>query len=202
MSFRENSILTFFLVLLFFLSCNNSLAAIYTFVDEDGVVHFTNIKPRNREFKVLIPEAYPSRARSQELKSRENYDSLIRFYSKKYNVDPLLVKAVIMAESNFEPQAVSRKGAMGLMQLMPETARMLNIQDAFDPEENIKGGTLYLRILKDYFNEDLDLVLAAYNAGPKRVIESRMNVPPIEETIQYIKRVKFFYRKLKALNES
>lgn len=175
--------------------------AIYTFVDENGIVHFTNIKPRAGNFRILIPDSDPSYKGRQPQKLNETYDPIIYLYSRKFNVDPLLVKAVIMAESNFNPQAVSKRGAMGLMQIMPETARMLNLKDIFDPEENIKGGTLYLRILKDWFKEDLDLVLAAYNAGPKRIIENRMSIPPIEETVQYVKRVKYFYRKLKSLNE-
>ena len=196
---KEKAMIAFLIFFAIFLEVAE--CAIYTFVDEEGVVHFTNVKPKNREFRVLIPDSNFHRKGSYGLRSNESYDPIIHFYSQKYKVDPLLVKAVIMAESNFDPYAISRRGAMGLMQLMPDTARMLNLKDVFDPEENIRGGTLYLRILKDYFNEDLDLVLAAYNAGPKRVLESRKNIPPVEETIQYVKRVKYFYRKLKSLRD-
>lgn len=177
-----------------------SEAAIYSFVDEDGVIHFTNIKPRGREYVVLIPE---SEVKSDEsrLSYKRDYDKLIENYGRKYNVDPKLIKAVIIAESNFNPYAVSRRGAMGLMQLLPETARMLNVRNIFDPEENIRAGVQYLRMLKDHFRGNLDLVLAAYNAGPKRVYENRMNVPQISETIEYVRKVKELYTRLKGLND-
>jgi len=112
----------------------------------------------------------------------------------------LLVKAVMKAESNFNPGAVSPKGAQGLMQLMPGTAKLMKVDDPFDPDDNIKGGTGYLRVLHEVFKGDIDLVLAGYNAGPMRVVEHNMKVPPIEETKNYIKRVKQYYNKLKSDN--
>ncbi len=192
------SLLLFFVILLTFGVVHS---AIYTYVDEHGVIHFTNVKPINRKYEVLIPERKSFSSQGKIRKSENDYEEIIRYYAKKYNVDPLLVKAVIIAESNFNPHAVSRRGAVGLMQIMPETAKMLNLKNLFDPEENIKGGTLYLKILKEHFNDNLDLVLAAYNAGPKRVIESKMNFPAIEETINYVKRVKDIYFRLKLLNK-
>lgn len=199
MSFQNRTVVLFICFFLFF-SYGLVFSAIYTYVDENGVIHFTNVKPIMKPYKVLIPEReYGSK--KEKIRDGKKYEPIIHFYSKKYDVDPHLIKAVILAESNFNPYAVSRKGALGLMQLMPETARMLNLKNVFDPEENIRGGTLYLRMLKDYFNDNLDLVLAAYNAGPKRVIESGRNVPKIEETIQYIKKVKRHYFSLKSVNE-
>ncbi|MEO0185844.1 MAG: lytic transglycosylase domain-containing protein [candidate division WOR-3 bacterium] len=114
-----------------------------------------------------------------------DYDHIINHYSQIYNVDPLLVKLIIQKESHFNPRAVSRSGAMGLMQLMPETARRLGVKKPFDPEQNIKGGIRFLRDLFIMFDGDLELTLAAYHAGPG--IVKRMNrVPSIPETIAYV----------------
>ena len=100
-------------------------------------------------------------------------------------------------ESNFNPRAVSCKGAQGLMQLMPDTARFMNVTDPFDPEDNIKGGTKYLKYLDGIFAGNRELILAAYNAGPGRVIEYNMNVPPYEETKTYVQRVQSYYNQLR-----
>jgi soluble lytic murein transglycosylase-like protein len=108
--------------------------------------------------------------------------------AKKHNVDPKLVKAVISAESNWNPKAVSHKGAVGMMQLMPKTANDLGVSNRYNPEENIEGGVKYLRHLLDKFNGNLTLELAAYNAGPARV-EKDNRVPSIPETVNYVKRV-------------
>jgi len=126
---------------------------------------------------------------------------LISYHSSSHGVDPSLVKAVVMAESNFNPYAVSPKGAQGLMQLMPDTAKLMKVTDPFDPDDNIRGGTKYLKFLEETFQGNLELMLAAYNAGPSRVIENKMNIPPIEETRTFIKKVKQFYNKLKYRNE-
>ncbi len=114
--------------------------------------------------------------------------SIVKEASKRYNVPVALILAVINAESGFDPYAVSPKGAMGLMQLMPETVKLLQIKDPFDINENILGGTKYLRILIDKFGNDARKILAAYNAGPN-VIERYSGVPPYPETITYIKKV-------------
>jgi soluble lytic murein transglycosylase len=102
----------------------------------------------------------------------------------------------MLAESRGDPTVVSQKGAQGLMQIMPDTAHDLELRNPFDPEENIEAGARYLKQLHQLFKGNLELVLAAYNAGPQRVIQN-MSVPPISETINYIKRVKLYYDKLK-----
>lgn len=116
------------------------------------------------------------------------YDHLIRAASKKYSLDPALVKAVIHAESRFDPQAVSPKGAMGLMQLDPLTVKELQIKDPFNPKHNIYGGVKYLRELLDTFEGNKHLALAAYNAGPNRVHRHK-GVPPFKDTKKYLAKV-------------
>ncbi|MCX7965483.1 MAG: lytic transglycosylase domain-containing protein [Syntrophorhabdaceae bacterium] len=192
---RLKTILIFLLFIPF-----NVLAGIYGYIDSRGVYHFTNIVPVGKKYHVIVPD----RTRSVVYKDVKNtdYDKLIYEYSKAHGVDPSLVKAIVMAESNFNPFAVSPKGAQGLMQLMPDTARLVNVENPFDPHENIKGGIKYLKMLDEIFKGDLELILAAYNAGPARVMEHKMNIPPIEETRTYIKRVKHYYNRLKRQNES
>lgn len=116
------------------------------------------------------------------------YDAVIDAESKRYDVDAALVSALIRAESNYEPRAVSRKGARGLMQLMPATARRLDVRRPFDPVSNVRGGVRYLRELLDRFDGNPELVLAAYNAG-ENAVESHGGVPPYRETVGYVKRI-------------
>jgi transglycosylase-like protein with SLT domain len=119
---------------------------------------------------------------------RTPYDAVIEAEAKRYNIDASLVSALIRAESNYEPYAVSRKGARGLMQLMPATARRLSVHRPFDPVSNVRGGVRYLRELLERFEQKPDLVLAAYNAG-ENAVESYGGVPPYRETAGYIKRI-------------
>jgi hypothetical protein len=116
------------------------------------------------------------------------YDAVISAEARRYNVDAALVSALIRAESNYSPYAVSRKGARGLMQLMPATARRLDVRRPFDPASNVRGGVRYLRELLDRFDQKPDLVLAAYNAG-EGAVESYGGVPPYRETVGYVKRI-------------
>ena len=132
-------------------------------------------------------------APSSAKKSPTLYDPYIRQASSKHQLDPELVKAVIKQESNFNRRDVSNKGAVGLMQLMPETARGLGVQDAFDPWENIHGGTRYLKMMLKNFNGDLSKALAAYNAGPGAV-KKYGAVPPYRETEGYVRNVLRYYR--------
>ncbi len=117
-----------------------------------------------------------------------SYDELIEREAKRWNVDASFVSALIRAESNYEPRAVSRKGARGLMQLMPATARRLSVARPFDPASNVRGGVRYLRELLDRFGNRPELVLAAYNAG-EGAVESYGGVPPYRETVAYVRRV-------------
>lgn len=116
------------------------------------------------------------------------YADLIRSASQKYGVDQELIASVILVESNFNPQAVSRRNARGLMQLLPETAQRFAVTNIFDPSQNIDAGTRYLKELLEQYKQDLALTLAAYNAGPERVDRYR-GVPPIAETVSYVRRV-------------
>jgi soluble lytic murein transglycosylase len=181
----------------------HGMCGIYGYIDESGIYHFTNIKPaNNKKYKVVVPDTpKPSLAFYSKTINTDQYDMIIKQHSYNHGVDPSLVKAVMKAESNFNPQAVSPKGAQGLMQLMPDTARNMSVYDPFDPDDNIRGGTKYLKLLDDTFQGNLELILAAYNAGPNRVKEHNMNVPPFEETRNFIKRVKHFYNKLKNTHE-
>jgi soluble lytic murein transglycosylase len=118
---------------------------------------------------------------------------MISRFSRQHQLHPALIRAVIKAESDFDPMAVSRAGAVGLMQLMPQTAVQLEVQDLFDPEDNIGGGTKYLRQLLDRFRGNLPLALAAYNAG-EHVVDRYRALPPIDETRQYVRKVLRYYR--------
>ncbi len=167
-----------------------SRADIYKYVDQDGVTHFTNI-PTSKQYQLILKE---KRVQFKLGPNFEKFDAAIHRTSEKYGLDSALVKAVIRAESNFNPTAVSRVGARGLMQLMPGTAYSLQVADSFQPEENIDGGVRYLRYLLNLFKGNLHLALAAYNAGEKTV--HRYNgIPPYQETRTYVQRVLHFFRK-------
>lgn len=126
---------------------------------------------------------------SGAIKAPAAFAPLIQQAAQKYGVDPDLISAVIQAESSFNPHAISRVGAQGLMQLMPATARALGVTNAFDPAQNIEGGTKYLRQLLDQFGGNEALAVAAYNAGPNAVKKYGNNIPPYQETQNYVKRV-------------
>jgi soluble lytic murein transglycosylase-like protein len=126
---------------------------------------------------------------SHSVKIRERlFDSIIRQAASRYQVDPYLVKAIIMAESSYNPKAISKKGAKGLMQLMPKTAKALGVEDSFNPEHNINAGVKYFKQLLNQFNGDVKLALAAYNAGSKRVKKYK-GIPPYKATQYYVKKV-------------
>lgn len=163
----------------------------YSYTDSSGVVHFTNV-PSKPEYKPIWGQPHISSRSHQEFL----YDTHITDAARLFDLDPLLIKAVIKRESNFNPKAVSAKGAVGLMQLMPSTARDMNVTDRYDPRDNIFGGSRYLKHLSKLFSGDLDLVLASYNAGPERILSTR-TIPDIRETKQFVKSVRRFYRRYK-----
>lgn len=176
---------------------------IYVYVDEQGVRHYTNAPTSGRYKPVKLrrlnnePRQRPvSASHSYGKGSSGNpalYEEYIRQASLTHGLDPLLVKAIIKVESDFNRYAVSSSGAQGLMQLMPETARDLRVENPFDPLQNINGGTRYFKNLLNTYDNDLSLSLAAYNAGPGRV-EINGSLPRIRETREYVQRVIMHYR--------
>lgn len=192
------------------ITAQHSYADIYKFVDDAGVVHFSNVPqgddievvvrekpvPMRNDGPVLTPHSRlkeESRAvipgAGEPLDGGVPYSDIINAKCAKYGVEPQLVRAIIKAESNFNPNAVSSKGAVGLMQLMPETAAYLNVNNSYDPEQNIDGGVRYVRYLLDNFGGDVELTVAAYNCGEGRVLRNGNCVPEIKETKNYVKKV-------------
>lgn len=189
-----------------------SEAQVFRYVDKDGVLHFTNVPtlPNQVKTPTMPPYAanlvnkmrsssprpfYPYRSLvpACNLVNHSLYDPHIQYSCRRYGLDHRLVKALIRTESAFDPGALSPKGAMGLMQLMPGTSRDMGVMNPFDPVENIDGGVRYLRFLMDRFNNNLSLALAAYNAGPEAV-QKHGGIPPFEETRNYVQKVLDIYK--------
>ena len=170
-------------------------ADIYRYIDENGVMHFTNTPTSSVQNYRLFLKEKPTLKRRY---STEQYDDLISDASERYGVDFPLLKAIIKAESDFDPLAVSKKGATGLMQIMPQNFKLLGINDPFDPWQNINGGARYFKQMFDRFNGKLALSLAAYNAGPTAV-DRYKTIPPYEETEEYVRRVLKYYYNYKNL---
>jgi soluble lytic murein transglycosylase-like protein len=184
-----------------------AMADIYSFKDERGVVHFTNMPNGDRRFKLIRKEERPSGGQASVGAARVaqlfmpaqadilRYSSIIDAASKTHGVDGALVHAVITAESGYNAAAVSKAGARGLMQLMPDTAARYGVRNIHDPRENINGGVRYLRDLMTMFNGNIELAVAAYNAGENAVIRAGNRIPPYAETVHYVPKVLGFYRK-------
>ena len=170
-------------------------ADIYMYIDPDGVVHFTNVPTSSEtDYRLYIKE---KRKAHHSRYSEKLYDSYIKQAAELNGVAYPLLKAIIKAESDFNPRAVSKKGALGLMQLMPENVKRMNISDPFDPWENINGGARYFREMLDRFQGKLSLSLAAYNAGPTTVERYDYRIPPYRETEDYVEKVLSYYYKYK-----
>jgi soluble lytic murein transglycosylase-like protein len=182
-----------FSLALFFFAFSDCRGDIYKYVDAEGIIHITNVPT-----DATIPYVLLIREKRVIIELKGNiatYEDLIAKASERYRVHPALVKAVIKAESNFNHRAVSPVGARGLMQLMPATAAMLQVEDSFHPENNIDGGVRYLRYLMNLFNGNLPLVLAAYNAGENTVLRYNNRIPPYQETRTYVRRVLDYFEK-------
>ena len=180
------------------------LAEVYKFTDKDGIVHYTNIRPADQQrFKTFSFPCYASDPSCNQLDwekiplNRRAFSDEIEAAADEFAVDDALIRAIIHAESAYQPEALSPKGAQGLMQLMPATQAELQIVDVFDPLSNIEGGTQYLSRLLAQFDQSVELATAAYNAGPGAVQEYG-GIPPYKETREYVRRVKILYRRYRS----
>jgi soluble lytic murein transglycosylase-like protein len=174
---------------------------IYTYVDADGMRHYTDI-PDNNRYRLLVLSSSDrtvsgDRYDSMLLAKAGQYDSIIERAALAASVEPNLLRAVIVVESGFNPRAVSKRGAVGLMQLMPATATRFGVSNRYDPRENVHAGARYLRFLIDRFGQDVSLALAAYNAGEEAVNRNGGRIPPFTETMAYVPRVLKIYRMLR-----
>jgi soluble lytic murein transglycosylase-like protein len=175
---------------------------IYTYVDANGERHYTDVPDNNRyRLLVLSPHdrtASGDRYDSMLLAKAGRYDSMIENAAHSASVEANLLRAVIVVESGFNSRAVSKRGAVGLMQLMPATASRFGVSNRYDPRENIHGGAQYLKFLINRFGQDVRLALAAYNAGEDAVVRNGGQIPPFSETMAYVPRVLRIYQMLTA----
>lgn len=192
-------VLTVILVLLVSGYClfHPAWATIYVYNSDDGTVNLSNV-PADSRYTVLIPApgepAEPGKPTSN-LANKILYDSMVDEVAGNYGLDSALLHAVISVESRYNPKAVSKKGAAGLMQLMPLITKHYGVADPLDPKQNLHGGAKYLRDLLKNYNNDTSLALAAYNAGETAVAKYGNRIPPFRETEDYVPRVLVFYRK-------
>jgi soluble lytic murein transglycosylase-like protein len=173
-------------------------AVLYSFVDENGVTHYTNVPSDPRFRKVPGSTAPPMTRSGAGEASAERYETEIARCADTHGVDSALVKAVIKTESNYDNRAISRAGAQGLMQLMPATSRLRNVDNPFNPSQNIEGGVRHLKYLLSTFG-DTKLALAAYNAGENAVRKYNNSVPPYPETKDYVSKVLSHYGRYSGL---
>ncbi|MEW5742917.1 MAG: lytic transglycosylase domain-containing protein [Myxococcota bacterium] len=184
---------------------------IYKYVEKDGTIVYTNVPPKGAasrnarrvegEFRPAPSPAAPARVTTSSSKALTEYDDYIEEAALRYRIPANLVRAVMHAESAFDPNAVSVVGASGLMQLMPKTAQEMFVKDIFDVKENIEGGVRYLRVLANEFDGDMVKMVAAYNAGPDAVKKYGGQVPPYQETQLYVRKVLSLYFQYKAKSE-
>ena len=185
-----------------------AMADVYGYVDGEGTTYLSNV-PSDQRYQVLVSEERPSNvsvlrrterrlATPGTMAAKAGYQDMVEQVAKSNGLEAALLHAVISVESHYNAQAVSKKGAAGLMQLMPATARRYGVADAFDPVQNLQGGAKYLRDLLALFNSDIGLALAAYNAGENAVMRYGNRIPPFRETKDYVPRVLGFYRKYQA----
>jgi soluble lytic murein transglycosylase-like protein len=173
---------------------------IYKYVDADGLAHFTD-KPDSRRYKLfdLTPKGLTRSGDRYDpglLARAAQYDAIIEAEAKSAGVEPNLLRAVIVVESGFNSRAVSTRGAVGLMQLMPATATRFGVSDRYDPRQNVRGGALYLGFLINRFRQNVRLALAAFNAGEDAVDRNSGRIPPFIETLEYVPKVLKIYQAL------
>lgn len=192
------------LILAGFINAQAALAEVYKFTDKDGVIHYTNVKPVGvQNVKTFSFPCYASDPSCNQLDwekiplNRRAFNDEIQAAAEVFAVDDALIRAIIHAESAYQPEALSPKGAQGLMQLMPATQKELQVVNVFDPGSNIEGGTLYLSRLLQQFDQNVELAAAAYNAGPGAVLEYG-GVPPYQETREYVRRIKILHRRYQS----
>ena len=171
-----------------FIGIDSVVADIYKYIDSNGVLHFTNA-PTSSGYRLYIKERS---APDLQVSPTGKYEPIINAASKRHGISAHLLNAIIKVESDYNPKAVSRKGAKGLMQIMPETMKALNIANVFDPWENIMGGARYFKQLFNRYEGKLPLALAAYNAGPG-VVDRFGSIPPFRETEAYVEKVIRYY---------
>jgi soluble lytic murein transglycosylase-like protein len=186
-------------------------ADIFTYTDGDGTVHITNTPHGDKRYRLYIrgngwrkgmtaPGVVPVSPGDRDVRRYTRYDEWIRQAAILYQIPEELVRAIIRCESDYDSHAVSPSGARGLMQLMPDTAALMQVRDIDDPRENIFGGVRLLRVLANEFNGDLELTVAAYNAGDGAVIRSG-GIPPFAETRDYVGSVTKYYRRYRTTQD-
>jgi soluble lytic murein transglycosylase-like protein len=180
-------------ILVLILAAAPAAADIYMYIDSQGVMHFTNT-PTSTQYRVYIKEK-PKR-RVGRLQDMDRYDDIMAEAQRLHGVDAPLIKAMVRAESAFDPRAVSHKGALGLMQIMPKNLKRLKVRDPYNPWDNIMGGARYIKEMLVRFEGQLPLALAAYNAGPQ-IVEQYRGIPPYNETQNYVRKVMRFYATFK-----
>ena len=175
-------------------------AKIYTYLDSQGLRHYTDV-PDNNRYRLFVLSPYDrtvsgDRYDLQRLARASQYDSIIEHAAAAAAVEANLLRAVIVVESGFNSRAVSKRGAVGLMQLMPATASRFGVHNSYDARQNVHGGARYLKFLMDRFGHDIRLALAAYNAGEEAVVRNGGQIPPYSETMAYVPRVMKIYKLL------
>jgi soluble lytic murein transglycosylase-like protein len=192
---------TFLIATLLAASAAVAHSQIYAYVDADGLRHYTDV-PDNNRYRLLILSprdrtASGDRYDAMLLAKAGRYDSIIEKAATAASVEPNLLRAVIVVESGFNSRALSKRGAMGLMQLMPATATRFGVSNPYDPLQNVHAGARYLKFLIDRFGQDVRLALAAYNAGEDAVDRNGGQIPPFSETMAYVPRVMKIYQMLR-----
>jgi len=178
----------------------SAVADIFAFTDSSGVTHYSNVPVDRRFVRILSepPTGAISAAGADWRTRSSSYTGLIQEAAREAAVSPALLRAMVAVESGFDPLAVSPKGAQGLMQLLPSTMRRYRVDRPFDPRENLRGGASYIKDLLQRYGNDLELALAAYNAGEDAVNRYGKRIPPYAETRAYVPAVLKFYRRFQS----